>query len=174
MKAGTLLRVLGVSCILAAAITAAAWARNGVEHRGAPANDPQAHVIIWVTMKINGTEVPGFFRLPTIESGVDPSKLSLNPGKPLKPPKELTPPTLTIARGLDQDLTLSKWHEAALRGDPSAPSDVVVTGFDYQGQPVATWHLQQAWPSHYETGKTGDSVETEIVTIVSEKLERVN
>jgi hypothetical protein len=130
MKARTLLRVLVVSCILAAAISAAAWARSGVQHRSAPANDPQAHEIIWVTMTINGAELPGFFKPPTIESGVDPSKLSLVAGKPLTLPKELTPPSLTIGRAIDNDLTLSKWHQAALRGDPIAPADVILTGLD--------------------------------------------
>jgi phage tail-like protein len=129
-------------------------------------------VIIWGTLTINGAELPGFFKIPSIESGIDPSQLSLVAGKPLTLPKGLTPPSLTIAREIDNDLTLSKWHEAALRGDPSAPADVVFTGFDYQGRVVATWHLVNAWPSKYETG-LGDTQSTEIVTIVGEKMERV-
>src|SRR6188508_3055743 len=110
MKKGTLLRVLVAACILAGVVSAAAWARSGAEQRALPANDPDRHVIVFVTMTINGASVSGFLKQMTVESGIDPSKLSLTAGKPLKLPKELTPPSLTIVHALDDDLTLSKWH----------------------------------------------------------------
>jgi len=174
LKAGTLLRVLVVCCVLAGAISAAAWASSSGQKKALPANDPGASAdIIFVVMTLNGTELGGFFSLPKIESGVDASNLVLVAGKPLKLPKDVPPPSITLSRGFDHDLTLSHWSEAAFRGDPSAPADVVLTGLNYLGEPVAVWRLTRAWPSKYKVD-TSSTQDIETVTLVGEKLERVN
>ena len=102
-------------------------------------------------MTLNGTELGGFFSLPKIESGVDASNLVLVAGKPLKLPKDVPPPSITLSRGFDHDLTLSHWSEAAFRGDPEPPAKRGPHGADdYLGEPVAVWRLTRAWPSKYK------------------------
>ena len=49
--------------------------------------------------------------------------------------------------------------------------------YDYEGKPVARYHLTNAWPSKIEIGalKAGASeVLIETVTIVAERIERVS
>ena len=172
LKAGTLLRVLVVCFVIAGAISAAAWASSSGQKKAQPANDPGSHEIIFVVMTLNGTELGGFFSLPKIESGVDASNLVLVAGKPLKLPKDVPPPSITLSRGFDHDLTLSHWSEAAFR-EIQAPRPTWSTGLNYLGEPVAVWRLTRAWPSKYKVD-TSSTQDIETVTLVGEKLERVS
>ena len=87
------------------------------------------------------------------------------------------PPTVTLKRGLIGNLELWSWHEAVRQGVMSAARrSVSLTAFNAEGQPVAKWWLEKAWPSKLEIGtlKAGTTqVMNESVTLVSEYIQRV-
>jgi hypothetical protein len=170
MRAGTLLRVLGVSCVLVTVVAAAAWAGP---KRALPANDPPS-LAIFMTLSEGTTEYPGFFRFGSdfrIVSGVNPSDVPLTTDKPLKVPEKMTPPAATIQRGLDGNRIMWDWHQQALSGNPAGRRDVVIRLFDFELKPVAAYRLDRAWPSKYELVEAGT---TEQLTIVAERLVRIS
>jgi phage tail-like protein len=87
------------------------------------------------------------------------------------------PPRVLLKRGKSRSVELWAWHEAVRRGDESArrTCDLVMYGVD--GEPVAHYHLEHAWPSKLEVGaaKAGASVSlTETVELLCENLQRVS
>jgi hypothetical protein len=99
------------------------------------------------------------------------------------------PPTVVLKRGKNSSMDMWSWHEAARSGHMAAGrKSATLVMYDYDGKPVARYHLVNAWPSKIETGGlesgTGKvAVETlelahegflEMVTIVAEKIERVS
>ncbi|MGH7588251.1 MAG: phage tail protein [Gemmatimonadota bacterium] len=99
------------------------------------------------------------------------------------------PPTVVLKRGKNSSMDMWAWHEAARSGDMAAArKSATLVMYDYDGKPVARYHLVNAWPSKIETGGlesgTGKvAVETlelahegflETVTIVAEDIQRVS
>ncbi|GAA1942550.1 phage tail protein [Kitasatospora viridis] len=102
------------------------------------------------------------------------------------------PPTVTLRRGLDNNLALWQWHQLALDGNPKARVDCV--GLDiypawgpgaptstsnlpgvqkYQPTaPIASYTLMNAWCSRIAIGsaQAGEGIVTEEVTIVCDQI----
>jgi T4-like virus tail tube protein gp19 len=83
---------------------------------------------------------------------------------------------IVLKRGIDVDKGLWKWRDRAIRGGPDdARTDAQIELLDYDGTPVATYTIKQAWPSKY-TGagrdKPADDGEVELVEISHEGLKR--
>ena len=86
--------------------------------------------------------------------------------------------TLTLKRGKNQSMELWLWHDAVLMGDiMAARKSCSLVMYNYDGAPVARYHLEHAWPAKLEVSalKAGASeVLMETVTIVCEHIQRVN
>ena len=90
----------------------------------------------------------------------------------------VTPPTIVLKRGKSTSMEMWSWHEAARTGQMSAArKNASLVMYDYEGKPVARYHLTNAWPSKIEIGslKAGASeVLMESVTMVCDHIQRVS
>ena len=90
------------------------------------------------------------------------------PGRP-------TAPDITLTRGLTQDQSFEKWVKDSRFGkmtDSRKGGAIIV--FDFEGNPVKRYKLENAWPKSLEIGslKAGDtSVLTEKLVVTYEGLE---
>jgi len=107
------------------------------------------------------------------------------------------PPTVTLKRGKNTSMEMWAWHEAARMGDMTAArKSAMLVMYDYDGKPVARYHLENAWPSKIElrgstpaldAGGSKVAVETleiahpglgeaslETVTLVCDHIQRVS
>ena len=120
-----------------------------------PPNDKEAHIPIWFTLKIGGAEAAGFFKEATgfdSESEVTEIKRSTANGKTdvIKAMGNLKWSDIELKRGIDKDKTLWNWRKMVNDGQHvQARKDCTITMLDYQGQPVVTYSIINAWPKKY-------------------------
>ncbi len=85
---------------------------------------------------------------------------------------------MTLKRGMTKNIEMAAWHELVVLGDVAAArKSCSLTMFNTKGEPVARYHLTEAWPAKIEIGalKAGASeVLMETVTIVCEHIQRVS
>ena len=93
----------------------------------------------------------------------------------------LTGPTtvsVTLRRGMTRNIEMAAWHELVVLGDVAAArKSVSLTAYSAEGNPVARYHLTDAWPSKVEIDavKTGSSeVLMETITLTCAFLQRVS
>jgi phage tail-like protein len=126
------------------------------------------------SLTIDGVEIAQFSALVGITSEADPDDLA---GMLLKKlPGKRTPPTVTLQRGLSNDLQMWAWHEDRRERPAEAKRTADLTMYNSAGDPVARYHLENAWPSKIEIGAlTAGSSEVlmETITIACEMLRRV-
>ena len=84
---------------------------------------------------------------------------------------------IELKRGIDSDAGLWEWRKMVEDGGPdNARTDCELTLTNYDGSPIATWSIKQAWPSKY-TGASlnagANEVAVEGVTLVHEGLMRM-
>jgi phage tail-like protein len=137
-----------------------------------PANDKEAHVPIWFTLKFGGVEAAGFWKEATgFESETDVVET-----KRTKPNgRSDTARTLgatkwgdiELKRGVDQDKTLWNWRKMVIDGKlKDARKDLTITMLDFEGQPVVTYSIINAWPKKYTgVSLTADSNEVAVESI---------
>jgi phage tail-like protein len=133
------------------------------------------------SLTIDGVEIAAFSELQGITSEVEPVELMESTDKEVvlkKLPGKTKPATLVLKRGKNASLELWAWHEAVLSGNiVAARKSCSLIMYNTDGQPVARYHLEHAWPSKMEISalKAGSSeVLMEQVTIVSERIQRVS
>lgn len=94
------------------------------------------------------------------------------------------PPTVTLKRGVDTDLTLWYWHYMALQGNPNARAQSVVLemyggGINSVGngstggpQPLFTFSLTEAWcpKINFSSAKAGEGFVTVDITIACDEI----
>jgi len=132
------------------------------------------------SITIDGYEIASFSELAGITTEVEPVDFLESSDKEIifkKLPGKAKPPTVTLKRGKNSGMELWAWHEAVLMGDiVAARKSCSLVMYNYDGKPVARYHMLHAWPSKLEIGalKAGASeVLMETVTIVCEHLQRV-
>ena len=130
---------------------------------------------IAVLITVDGVEIAQFSDLIDITSEATPPDLT---GRILtKLPGRSKPPTVTLSRGMTQDLGVSAWHQSVVEGQPAtARRNAGLVMYDTAGKPVARYHLENAWPSVLTVTslKAGASeVLMETVTLVCDRLDRV-
>lgn len=77
------------------------------------------------------------------------------------------PATVTLKRGVDQNLKLWEWHQQVLAGDPSARKSVTLSLLDSTGVIKQAYNLLNAWPSKMEIGgMKADKSEAAVATVV--------
>jgi phage tail-like protein len=131
------------------------------------------------SLTIDGYEIASFSELRGLTSGVDPAQLALGIDKKgklaVKVPAKREPASVTLRRGLVADLALCTWHTDALRA-ASGRRNAELVMYSADGQAVARYHLENAWPAKIEIGslKAGASeVLYETVTIVFDRMDRI-
>ena len=150
MKSRTLLAaILGGALLAAAAI--GAWASAS---QGATPNDGP-FTASGFELSLDGVQLAIFSELAGISSGIDAEDVEWVSSRDgtitVKLPGKRTPPTVTLARGLTRSLELSAWHELVILGDVAAArKNVTLTMYDTAGEPVARYHLENAWPAKLE------------------------
>src|SRR6187431_2029455 len=129
-----------------------------------PANDKEAHVPIWFTLKIGGAEAAGFFKEATgfdSESEVTEIKRSLPNGRTdvIKAMGNTKWGDIELKRGIDQDKSLWEWRKMIIDGKLKA---------------VVTYSIINAWPKKYTgVGLKADSNEVAVegITLCHEGFE---
>ena len=134
-------------------------------------------------LTIDGHSLAVFQELVGIVSGVDGagSDLALvtkGDDSVLKVPGKRTPPTITLRRAMTRNIEMAAWHELVLLGDvEAATKSVSITAYNKKGDPVARYHLTDAWPSKLEItaeSSAAGGVMEETVTFVAEFMQRVS
>lgn len=162
---------------LLAASGVGVWAAASEGASAPPGDSPLTAARFELT--IDGVSVGIFSELAGISSGVDPIDVGTKGGETAaKLPGKRTPPTVTLKRGMTRNLEISAWHELVLVGDMAAArKQVVLIVYDVTGDPVARYHLENAWPAKLEIGSLlagSSSVLTETVTLVCDHLQRMS
>ena len=83
---------------------------------------------------------------------------------------------VSLGRPLTTDLTLAKWHEEAVANGPRIRKNMVLLVHGPNGEPIARYHLENAWPSKIEIGAqkvAASEILIETVTLTCERIERV-
>jgi phage tail-like protein len=82
---------------------------------------------------------------------------------------------IELKRGVDQDKTLWNWRKMIVDGKlKEARKDCTLTMLDFEGQPIVTYSIINAWPKKYTgVGVKADSNEValEAVTLCHEGFE---
>jgi phage tail-like protein len=89
------------------------------------------------------------------------------------------PPSVTLKRGLDDNMALWFWHKMALQGKPEARSDVTLEMFGGgiptigDSQPIFTYTLAFAWCAkiNISGAKAGEGFVTEDVVIACDSID---
>jgi phage tail-like protein len=132
------------------------------------------------SITIDGYEIAQFSELSGITTEVEPVKFMESSDKEViikQLPGATIPAKIVLKRGKNSSMELWAWHEAVLNGDiVAARKSASLVMYNYDGAPVARYHLEHAWPAKIEIGalKAGSSeVLMETVTIVCERIQRV-
>jgi phage tail-like protein len=132
------------------------------------------------SITIDGYEIASFSELSGITTEVEAVDFLESSDKEVvfkKLPGKRKPPTFVLKRGKNSSMELWAWHEAVLAGDiVAARKSCSLVMYNFDGKPVARYHMEHAWPNKLEIGalKAGASeVLMETVTIVCESIQRV-
>jgi phage tail-like protein len=133
-------------------------------------------------LTIGGREAIGQFRevsgLDSEQEIVEQKEVDAN-GNPMivKIPGNLKWSNVELKRGIDVDKGLWEWrYQVETQGPDAARTDCTLELIDYDGSPIATYTLIQAWPSKY-TGAAmnagSNEVAVEAMTICHEGFKRM-
>ena len=145
-----------------------------------PGKDKEAHVPASFRLKIAGAESAGFFKEVTgfdSESEVSEIKRSLPNGRTetIKAAGNTKWGDIELKRGVDSDKTLWQWRKLVVDGKlDHARKDCTLTMLDFEGQPVVTYSIINAWPKKYTgAGLKADSNEVAVegITLCHEGFE---
>jgi phage tail-like protein len=132
------------------------------------------------SITIDGYEIASFSELQGITTEVEPVAFLESSDKEVilkQLPGKATPGRVVLKRGKNSSMELWAWHESVLQGNiVAARKSCSLVMYNFDGAPVARYHLENAWPSKLEVGalKAGASeVLMETVTIVCERIQRV-
>jgi phage tail-like protein len=132
-------------------------------------------------LTIDGHSLGVFSELQTITSAIEVELVEQTSATETilkKLPGKRIPPTVTLKRGMTRNIEMAAWHELVILGDiAAARKSCSLTMFNTQGDPVARYHLTDAWPQKVEITelKAGASeVLMETVTLTCDFLQRVS
>jgi phage tail-like protein len=91
-----------------------------------------------------------------------------------KLPGKRKPPTVTLRRGMTRNIEMAAWHELVILGDiAAARKSCSLTMFNATGDPVARYHLTDAWPQKVDVTVSESGTLTETVTMTCDFIQRV-
>jgi phage tail-like protein len=144
-----------------------------------PPGAPPALIPVRFELTIDGQSLAVFSELVSISSAVEVvDAISASPTETIlkKLPGKRIPPTVMLKRGMSRNIEMAAWHELVVLGDiAAARKSCSLTMFDAKGDPVARYHLTDAWPQRVEIGAAGASgVLMETVTMTCDFIQRVS
>jgi len=148
-----------------------------------PRTGPQAGALTAARFEltIDGHSLGLFSELESIASAVEVDVVEQSSATETivkKLPGRRIPPTVTLKRGMTRNIEMAAWHELVILGDVAAArKSCSLTMFNATGDPVARYHLTDAWPQKVEvtTLESGASeVLMETVTLTCDFLQRVS
>jgi phage tail-like protein len=123
------------------------------------------------SLTIDGVEMASFSELAGITSEAEHAVPLLK-----KLPGRRNPPTVVLRRGLTSDTQLAAWHETAFEDPSVARKSTTLIMYNTRGEPVARYHLEDAWPAKLEIGtlepRSDDLYET--ITLSCARIQRVS
>ncbi len=133
-------------------------------------------------LNVGGKEAIGQFRevsgLDTENEIIEQKEVDAN-GRPVivKVSGNLKWSNIELKRGIDVEKSLWEWrHQVEQEGPDSARTDCTLELIDYDGSPITTYTIKQAWPSKY-TGAAMNAGSNEIavegITICHEGFMRM-
>ena len=145
----------------------------------AAAAGPTALIPVRFEVTIDGHSLAVFSELVSVSSTVEVAdSISASPTETIlkKLPGKRTPPTVTLKRGMTRNIEMAAWHELVILGDiAAARKSCSLTMFNAKGDPVARYHLTDAWPQKVEIGMAATSgVLMETVTLTCDFMQRVS
>ncbi len=173
MRSRRLLFALLVGLLLTVAAVGA-WTATSQGASAPPGGDALTAARFSIT--IDGHEIASFSELQGITSGYDIDFIESD-GRRLAVPGKRPPPTVTFKRGMTSSMELWAWHELAMNDWAAARKNATIVMFNATGDPVARWHLENAWPAKYDVGSLSagtSQVMIETVTLVCDHLQRVS
>jgi phage tail-like protein len=133
-------------------------------------------------LQIGGREAIGQFRevsgLDSEQEIIEQKEVDANGNVAIKKfPGNLKFSNVELKRGIDIDKALWEWrYQVETQGPDAARTDCTLELIDYDGSPIATYTLLQAWPSKY-TGAAmnagSNEVAVEAMTICHEGFKRM-
>jgi phage tail-like protein len=133
-------------------------------------------------LQIGGREAIGQFRevsgLDSEQEIIEQKEVDANGNVGIKKlPGNLKYSNVELKRGIDIDKALWEWrYQVETQGPDAARTDCTLELIDYDGSPIATYTLLQAWPSKY-TGAAmnagSNEVAVEAMTICHEGFKRM-
>jgi len=154
---------LALACLVIAALVAASALPLSASAQAQP---PGRFALV-----LDGVEVASFAEATGIPTEFTPADAA--PAALKKLPGKRTPPTVTLKRGTSS-LALLRWASLPPGGDTVARQSASLVMYATDGQPVARYHLQNAWPAklevpNFDASKTELSIET--IEIVAESIQ---
>jgi phage tail-like protein len=93
-------------------------------------------------------------------------------------PGQRTPATITLKRGMTNDLSAWSWHQEVLQGRmSSARSNGTISILDSEGKPAATFNVINAWPMKIDLSPLASAQSaagSETITLACESFERAS
>ena len=133
-------------------------------------------------LTVGGKEAAGQFREVTgldAENEIIEQKQTNDQGlnEIVKIPGAMKWSNIELKRGVDIDKGLWEWrYQVETAGPDAARTDCTLELCDYDGSPIATYTIQQAWPSKY-TGAAmnagANEIAVEAVTLCHEGFKRM-
>ncbi|HEY8245471.1 MAG TPA: phage tail protein [Casimicrobiaceae bacterium] len=165
------------SALLGVCIVLGAFVPLTVAPQGGPkGGDRDAITAARFELVIDGVSIATFSELAGITSGYDIDFVEYSERDGVLLPPTRKPPAVVLRRAKTADLAIWRWHVAALGGQQGARKSCSLVMYNTKGDPVARYHLTDAWPAKVEIGalKAGASeVLMETVTMVVERIDRV-
>jgi phage tail-like protein len=130
-------------------------------------------------LTIDGHSLAVFSELVGIASAVEVVEaIAASPTETIlkKLPGKRIPPTVTLKRGMTRNIEMAAWHELVILGDiAAARKSCSLTMYNAKGDPIARYHLTDAWPQKIEIGMAERSgVLMETVTMTCDFIQRVS
>jgi len=124
---------------------------------------------------VDGYEIASFSELQGITTEIDPVEFMKAEGRYMISKLPGKPQPITLKHGASASMAMWVWHEAARNGLMSGRKNVALLVYTGAGDPVARYHLENAWPSKLQLGgRNAEAAEVvvEYVTLTYERMGR--
>jgi phage tail-like protein len=126
-----------------------------------------------------GRDLATFTEVEEITSEIEPVEAMQNDprGGTIRPAGKQKPPKVILRRPFTAGMEIWTWHAQVLKGAmATARKSAVLTMFNANNKAIATYHLENAWPSKIEIGAQKDDGSgplSETVTLICDELRRI-
>ena len=146
----------------------------------APAEQAGPAAPIRFVLAVDGREQANFTEIVEIASEIEVSEYQANGSSGVTLGKSFgkqKPPAVVLRRPFTASTEIWSWQDLALKGNPAARKSATLTMLNANGKNIATYQLENAWPSKIEIGAQrvdGSGPLSETVTLACDGLRRTN